>query len=121
MALAWRSLSILSQSQQQQQQKKPLNCYKCNEAIKLRRKSDGSGGWDRLSVDGTTLHVCNPDKLAVKTGTQINQDQAKPIRVQPIQQTTQQQELAKEISQIKTQLLMLNSRLEKVQEALMHH
>jgi hypothetical protein len=92
---------------QVQEQKRKFTCYTCGQEIKLKRKPDNSG-WFRFNLDGATEHNC-------RTKNQQQQEQQKPLAA------TTSTDLLKEVTTIKSQLLVLVSRLDRIEAGLQAH
>ncbi|MDQ3968440.1 MAG: hypothetical protein M3275_08610 [Thermoproteota archaeon] len=97
----------------QAQLDKTYPCLTCKQEIKLARKEDNTG-WDKFNLDGST-HVHAPKN---KNTSSQQQQQQPPVQRQPRDSNSN---LSKEIAAIKAQLLVLVSRLDRIEVELQTH
>ena len=93
---------------------KPYDCLTCKQQIRIAKIDNVPAGqkkkWEKYELDGVTLHVCRKQPL--------EQSAAKE---QPKQQPVVSNHLLKEVAAIKTMLLVLVSRLDRIEAELQTH
>ncbi len=92
---------------------KSYECLTCHKQIRIAKIDNVPAGqkkkWEKYELDGITLHECHkhpPNQSATKE--------------QPKQQPVVSNDLSKEVAAIKAQLLVLLSRLDRVEHGLQH-
>jgi hypothetical protein len=91
---------------------KPYDCMTCGQQIRI-AKIDNAGPdakkkWHKFELDGKTPHVCSKPP----------HQQQPPVQRQP---RNSNNNLSKEIAAIKAQLLLLISRLDRIEQQEMDH
>jgi hypothetical protein len=80
---------------------KSYDCLTCHKQIRIAKIDNVPPGqkkkWEKYELDGVTLHVCHKQQ-------------------QPEQQKQQQLDVSKEVAAIKAQLLLLVSRLDRIEQ-----
>jgi uncharacterized protein (UPF0335 family) len=86
----------------------PFDCKTCGQQIRLSKidnvAPDAKKKWNKFELDGVTVHVC----------TKKQQSQQPPV----LSRTTSSTDISKEIAAIKAQLLVLVSRLDRLEQEL---
>src|SRR5919108_5984992 len=88
--------------------KKPYECLTCKQQIRISKIDNASAPnskkkWDKFELDGVTPHVCS--KLTKQPEQQEQKEQ----------QLDVSNDLSKEVAAIKAQLLVLASRLDRIE------
>jgi hypothetical protein len=94
---------------------KPYECLTCKKQIRIAKIDNVPAGqkkkWEKYELDGVTLHVCHKPQPPEQSAT----------KEQPKQQPVVSNDLSKEIAAIKAQLLLLISRLDRIEQQEMDH
>jgi hypothetical protein len=91
---------------------KPYECLTCKQQIRIAKIDNVPEGqkkkWKKYELDGVTLHVCRkqPEQLAATKGKQ---------------QSVVSNDLSKEVAAIKAQLLLLVSKLDRIEQEMIEH
>ena len=101
---------------------RPYDCKTCGQQIRL-SKIDGAGPdakkkWNKFEMDGVTVHVCKKKEQQPSSTTTLIGVKDAPIEKIGSKPLVPNSDITKEIAAIKAQLLVLVSRLDRLEQEL---